>query len=469
MIAYLGLKQRLLLGLLALMLGSVAVFWLVEGMWGEHFLRSRFEDRITFLAHHLALNAELGMLLNDKKMLTRLAENILSEKDVTAVVIQDTDGKALVSLGNMQKASNVMVSEIVLRQQKEDPFLQTDSQKVKSLGRVMVYYSVAGMEELLLSLRKLFIWIVLAIAVIGICVFYVFSHSLVVPLKELVKAARRVSQGDWNVEVRGGSLPETMELAEAFNQMLISLQESRQALEESYQEMSSQKALAEMGEFAFHVAHEVKNPLGIMKGAMDILKKPEVPHETKATMISYVEDEIRRLNAMIQDFLDFSRPRKPVFQPVVLATFLAELVNRMELDWNGRGVSLTWLPECDAVVCMADADMLAQAFMNVVKNACEACEAAGGGSDENTPAVVVHLKELGAYAVIEVRDNGVGIPEELQERILRPFFTTKTKGTGLGLSFVCRVMDLHGGELSFKSDGLHGSVFRLMLPLKNTG
>lgn len=467
MITSLGLKQRLLLGLLALMLGSVVVFWVVGGMWGEHFLRSRFEDRITFLAHHLALNAELGMLLNDKKMLTRLAENILSEKDITAVVIQDTDGKTVVSVGDRQEGSNVMVSEILLRQQKEDPFLQTDSQKARSLGRVMVYYSVAGMEELLFSLRKLFVWIVIAIAVIGTGVFYVFSHSLVAPLKELVKAARRVSHGDWNVDVKGGSLPETMELAEAFNQMLISLQESRQALEESYQEMSSQKALAEVGEFAFHVAHEVKNPLGIMKGAMDILKKPEVPDDTKITMIAYVEDEIRRLNAMIQDFLDFSRPRKPVFQPVVLVTFLSELLNRMELEWNGKGVSLRWFPECDKAVCMADADMLAQAVMNVVKNACEACEAAGRRDDDL--AVVVRLKELGAYAVIEVQDNGAGIPEELRERILQPFFTTKTKGTGLGLSFVRRVIELHGGDMSFESDGACGSVFRLLLPLKNMG
>ncbi|MEZ0328940.1 MAG: HAMP domain-containing sensor histidine kinase [Dissulfuribacterales bacterium] len=466
MITSLGLKQRLLLGLLALMLGSVVVFWVVGGMWGEHFLRSRFEDRITFLAHHLALNAELGMLLNDKKMLTRLAENILSEKDITAVVIQDTDGKTLVSVGDRQEGSNVMVSEILLRQQKEDPFLQTDAQKPRSLGRVMVYYSVAGMEELLFSLRKLFVWIVIAIAVIGTGVFYVFSHSLVAPLKELVQAARRVSHGDWNVDVKGGSLPETMELAEAFNQMLISLQESRQALEESYQEMSSQKALAEVGEFAFHVAHEVKNPLGIMKGAMDILKKPEVPQDTKITMIAYVEDEIRRLNAMIQDFLDFSRPRKPVFQPVVLTTFLFELLNRMELEWNDKGISLRWFSECDTAVCMADADMLAQAVMNVVKNACEACEATGRRYDD-LAAVVVRLKKIGAYAVIEVQDNGSGIPEELRERILQPFFTTKTKGTGLGLSFVRRVIELHGGDMSFESDGVCGSVFRLLLPLKN--
>lgn len=468
MMTSMGLKQRLLLGLSALMLGSVAVFWVVGGMWGEHFLRSRFEDRINFLAHHLALNAELGMLLNDKKMLTRLAENILSEKDVTAVVIQDTNGKVMVAVGDMQKASNVMVSEILLRQQKEDPFLQTDPQKNKSLGRVMVYYSVAGMDELLLSLRKLFIWIVLSIAAIGTGVFYVFSHSLVAPLKELVEAVRRVSQGNWNVEVKGGALPETMELAEAFNQMLISLQESRQALEESYQEMSSQKALAEVGEFAFHVAHEVKNPLGIMKGAMDILKKPEVPNDTKAVMISYVEDEIRRLNAMIQDFLNFSRPRKPVFQPIVLTAFMAELVNRMELEWNGKGVSLTLLSECDDAVCMADADMLAQAVMNVVKNACEACEAAER-RDDYDPVVLVRLKGIGAYIAIEVQDNGVGISNELRERIFQPFFTTKTKGTGLGLSFVRRVMDLHGGEMSFESDGLSGSLFRLLLPLKNTG
>lgn len=465
--ASLGLKQRLLLGLSALMLGSVAVFWVVGGMWGEHFLRSRFEDRITFLAHHLALNAELGMLLNDRKMLTRLAENILSEKDVTAVVIQDTDGRTMVSVGDRRAESNVMLSEIFLRQQKEDPFLQTDSRQARSLGRVMVYYSVAGMEELLLSLRKLFVWIVLAIAVIGAGVFYVFSHSLVEPLKELVKAARRVSHGDWNVEVKGGTLPETMELADAFNQMLISLKESRQALEESYQEMSSQKALAEVGEFAFHVAHEVKNPLGIMKGAMEILKKPEVPHDTKETMISYVEDEIRRLNVMIQEFLDFSRPRRPVFQPIALAPFLAELLNRMELEWKDKGISLTWLSECETAVCMADADMLTQAVMNVVKNACEACEAADGR--DAGLVVAVRLKEVGAYAVIEVQDNGAGIPEGLRERILQPFFTTKTKGTGLGLSFVRRVMELHGGEMSFESDGSCGSLFRLLLPLKNMG
>lgn len=466
MMASLGFKQRLLLGLLALMLGSVVVFWVVGGLWGEHFLRSRFEDRITFLAHHLALNAELGMLLNDKKMLTRLAENILAEKDVTSVMIKDNNDKILVSVGDKHAGSNVMISEIIMRQQKEDPFLQSDASKPKSLGKVMVYYSTVGMDELLLSLRKLFIWIVLAIAAIGLCVFYIFSHSLVAPLKELVKAARRVSKGDWDVEVKGGSLPETMELAEAFNQMVVSLKDSRRALEESYQEMGAQKALAEVGEFAFHVAHEVKNPLGIMKGALDILRKPEVPQDTKETMISYVEDEIRRLNTMIQDFLDFSRPRKPSFQPVTLQDFLADLVHRMELEWSVRGVSLEWSSECDVLICMADADMLSQAVVNVVKNACEACEASQN-RDSDGMSVVVRLKELGAYAVIEVEDNGPGIPEDMMDRIFKPFFTTKTKGTGLGLSFVRRVFELHGGDVSCESKEGHGTVFRLLLPLKN--
>jgi len=290
--------------------------------------------------------------------------------------------------------------------------------------------------------------------------FFFFSRSLVAPLKELVKASRIVAKGDLNARIEPGSLPETNELAEAFNHMLVSLAESRKSLEETYQEMIQQKALAEVGRFALTVAHEVKNPLGIIKGALDIFRKQDVDNEIKSTMIEYVDEEIKRLNRLIQDFLDFSRPRKPIFEKVELNVLMKDLIQRLRLEWEEKGIIIDADISEEKCPSRADPDMLSQALFNVIKNACEASDTYGH--------VLVKSNLSHGNWIAQITDTGKGMDQKTQKRALEPFYTTKAQGTGLGLAYVARVIEIHGGEMSFTENHPKGTIFEIRLELRET-
>ncbi len=454
-------QQRLLLGVLLLLGATTITLGLVGAHLGETFLRIRFEDRMAFLARYLALNSELGVLIGDQKMLERLANNLLSEKDVVQVLIEDANGEVLVKVGSgLHTHSKEAVAEIRLRQQEENQAFWGSSAQNQILGKVHVVYTTSGIDELLAKLRTRYIVAVIGLAAVGLLAFFFFSRSLVAPLKELVKASRIVAKGDLNARVKPGSLPETNELAEAFNHMLVSLDESRKSLEETYQEMIQQKALAEVGHFALTVAHEVKNPLGIIKGALDILKKQDIDHAVKSTMIEYIDDEIRRLNRLIQDFLDFSRPRKPIFEKVELNVLMKDLIQRLRLEWEEKGIIIDADISEEKCPSRADADMLSQALFNVIKNACEA-------SDTDGHVLVKSSLSHGNW-IAQITDTGKGMDQETQKRALEPFYTTKAQGTGLGLAYAARVIEIHGGEMSFTENHPKGTIFEIRLECRET-
>jgi len=461
----LSLGKRLFLSIVTV----ITVVTVLLGLYGatltEGFMRARFEDRMTFFAHYLALNSELGILIGDNGMLEKLAKNLLSERDVVGVEIQDSNGTILVSVGDT-KARDIKkaVSPVILQKEEEDlPFSQGIRGQATKIGSVYVFYSTRSIEGILKGLKTQTLVAALLLILIGGAITALISRTLTAPLKSLSRAARKVAKGKLNIRVEGGSLPETRELANAFNNMLTALEESRLTLEKTYQEMIQQRTMAEVGEFAFTVAHEIKNPLGIIQGSLDILKKAEASEETKMTMIDYLEDEVRRLNGIIQDFLMFSRPRKPRFSQERLQDLVSSVVEKTQVEWDPRGVEIDLELQGDEAKCMVDPDLFAQAILNCIKNACEACQ------ESDAPRVLVRAGlDRGSFRII-IEDNGPGIPEGLGKKVFEPFFTTKTRGTGLGLSFVKRIVELHGGSVAISRGRTGGTYVSIELPVEEGG
>jgi len=274
------------------------------------------------------------------------------------------------------------------------------------------------------------------------------------PLASLIKAAQKVAEGNLEVRLEKGSLPETRKLATAFNTMTAALEESRRNLEETYQKLIQEQALAEVGHFAVTVAHEVKNPLGIIKGALDILRKKEVEEELRTTMISYVEDEIRRLDLLIRDFLDFSRPRPLNFSKTDLVALLEQITSRMNLEWEPKDITIKFDPSTDQAEIQADKDALCRAILNIVKNACEA--------SPRGRQVTVLLSDQGHSYKVTVADQGSGIPDQEKKKIFEPFFTGKAKGTGLGLTLTRKIIEAHMGQIEVKDNKPKGTRIEII-------
>ncbi len=218
--------------------------------------------------------------------------------------------------------------------------------------------------------------------------------------------------------------------------------------------MIRQTTLAELGKFSLMIAHEVKNPLGIIKSSMDILKK-DIPEGDM--MVEFIEDEIRRLNRLIEDFLLFARPANPAFRPVNLHEMLKHCAERFELQTADIPVTIeTDIPE-DNYEGLADPDLLVRAIGNIIKNAMES-----GGEDENVIRIRAFFEK--DFWIAEISDQGPGIDPEYIDKIFEPFFTTRSKGTGLGLAFAFQVIKAHGGMITAQNSPEGGAVFQIKIP-----
>ena len=225
------------------------------------------------------------------------------------------------------------------------------------------------------------------------------------------------------------------------------------------QRLIQREKLASLGEMAAAVAHEIRNPLGGIKMATRLLASGDIdsgriPQEMAQSIVSGIV-EIERI---IADLLEYARETRLDLGEYPLARILVPALEAAAAPGERRRVRIIAHGLEDSVSAMVDGPRLRQVFANVLKNAVEAVEAHLDG------LVDVRLSQRGAAAVVEIADNGPGIPAEARERIFLPFFTTKTNGTGLGLAIVKKIMDLHGGEIEVESVPGHGTTVRLVIP-----
>ncbi|MCJ8499381.1 sensor histidine kinase [Desulfatitalea alkaliphila] len=454
----------LVIGAVALVLGTLGI------QVTNHFMHERFHDRIDFLARYLAMNSEVGVLISDTRGLNSLAHNLLGEEDVARVMILDSDDNTLVDLERPESGPLSMVETPVvfkrargenllfndaLRQ--TNPFISKQPEAEVHIGKVRIYFSTRGINDLTRLIGRQFLWFSVVACLVAGLVFFLVSRPMGTELKQLTAAAQQIGRGDAELRVIPGRLPETRALAFSFNAMLDSLEHSQAALQKVHQEMSRQKALAEIGKFSLMIAHEVKNPLAIIKSSLDILKR-ESRLDPENTMVGYIEDEIVRLNRLIEAFLQFSRPAKPAFRTIDLNQTLADAVARLQMTHGDNGITMHISPAPGRIAAArADRDLLTRAFSNIIDNACAA--AGTGGSVRVSTTIGTD------YWRAAIIDSGEGIDPAIAQRVFEPFFTTRSKGTGLGLAFAAQVILAHGGTIEADNAPEGGAVFTVRLPL----
>ncbi len=455
----LGIHVRILLATFLLIGATTFTLGYIGANISHQFAQRRFVEHISFLAKYLALTAELGILIDDRAMLRRLAVNLMSERDVVGVSILDGQNKELVRVPDVLPGPfPVMETPVSLTESREESqaFGFPGGSKESLIGKVRIIYSTEGIDQLWTTMITYFIWLAGGLTCLAGLIFYFISRSLVAPVKGLAQAARRVAQGDRNLRAQPGTLPETRELAVAFNVMLDSLERNRRSLEEAKDQMRRQKTLAEMGQFSLMIAHELKNPLSIIKCSLDVLKK-DAAISPDNTMVFYIEDEIMRLNRLIGEFLTFARPVAPTLIRTDLNALLKEMLARSELQQSGTSCEIRSHLPADPCYADVDPDLLIRAIGNVIKNAFEA--------KPDKCVVQVTATCLPDAWTVEIADNGDGIAPEHIDKIFNPFFTTRAKGAGLGLAYATQAIKVHGGVISVENRMEGGALFRIRIPV----
>ncbi|MFH1261962.1 MAG: ATP-binding protein [Pseudomonadota bacterium] len=216
--------------------------------------------------------------------------------------------------------------------------------------------------------------------------------------------------------------------------------------------------LAVVGELAARMAHEIRNPLTSVSGAIEVLRSERSASPEDRRLMDIVVRETDRLNFLLTDFLLYARPTPPQFEDVSLDRVVQETVDLFASSLGDTRVRLKADLEPN-IGLWGDSKRLCQLVWNLIKNASESMGKDGG-------EVSVRLQEdpKRGDITIEVRDQGPGISSEIREKVFQPFFTTKSKGSGLGLAVVHRIAEEHGGSVSVENGTGGGAIFRAVFP-----
>lgn len=311
-----------------------------------------------------------------------------------------------------------------------------------------------GFDEFVTNRAVLFLAISLGGLIIGGAAGVLLSRLVVRPVEHLRNAVMQLGGQDYRAAVPIDSNDELGDLAKAFNAMAIRLREARDEQQRAFQK----DKLAALGELSAALAHEIRNPIGVINTASALLEKRARP-EKRVELLRMIREESVRVSGLVQDFLQLSRHRQPSFADIeptaplnrALATVLADRED-VHVDREFRHGTAR---------IRADGPLLQQAWTNLFRNALEAM----GGNAQ----LWIESEVYDTHVRLSVEDNGPGIPAEVMPRLFEPFFTTKSQGTGLGLSIAHTLVEANGGTLAAEIPKRTGARFVMTFPLIATG
>jgi len=282
-------------------------------------------------------------------------------------------------------------------------------------------------------------------------------------VRDLASAGRfermRMGTSDRRVAVRSGD--ELESLALAFNQMAEALDESLKTIHDQHDELVRKEKLASVGQLLAALAHDIKNPLGVIRSSAQLVLDDRQSEAAKREVAQYVIEEVDRLTNRINHFLRFARQKPPEVRPVAVKAVLETALQ----EWRALGAGPSIAEEVrigsDVTDLMVDPDQVKEALVNLLINAREAMPQGG------TLTIVADMEsksDAPATVVVRIVDTGCGISPEHLKQVFDPFFTTKDYGTGLGLTNAKRLVEQNGGQLAIHSHEGKGTEVVIRLP-----
>ena len=310
----------------------------------------------------------------------------------------------------------------------------------------------AGFEEVLTNRLLLFSGISFLGVVFGAVTGFLLSRLVVRPVEHLRDGVMQLAAQNFNATVPVTSDDEVGDLTKAFNAMAVSLREARNEQQQRFH----RDKLAALGELSASLAHEIRNPIGVINSASALLEKSELSADKKSELLRMIREESVRVGSLVQDFLQFSRHRHPEFLRI---DPLAPLKRALAAALAGtNNVEVHERIGHRSACIMGDAGLLQQAWANILTNALQAM---GDGGGVLSLVTAVENDQV----ILSVEDSGPGIPAEVMPRLFEPFFTTKERGTGLGLSLASTLVEVNGGRLLVLEPEKGGARFAMSFPV----
>jgi signal transduction histidine kinase len=255
------------------------------------------------------------------------------------------------------------------------------------------------------------------------------------------------------------------ELSEKLEKSYDKLHRETQLLLEVEKQLSAAQKLSALGQLSASLAHEIKNPLSSIKGTAEILLDEFPADHPKREFVEILLKETTRLNNTVEEVLQFSRRGAPGREEgdtgsEPLSQVIDRVVSLLASQLRAKSISLSVTGREEGKTFLVAGEKLSQVFLNIILNAIDAVPAKG--------AITIDTRKQATGYTVSVQDNGSGIPEQLQDKIFDPFYSTKDGGTGLGLSISRKILESYGGTLTLSDADTGGACFTVFLPERNS-
>ena len=297
-----------------------------------------------------------------------------------------------------------------------------------------------------------FVFIIMSISVVLIATF--FSKTIAKPINEIVNVSNQIANGNLNVKSNVKTNDELNQLSNSFNHMIESLKKKmrvEEELEDSKTQLRNER-INTIGMLAAQIAHDIKNPLYIIKNSTEIIKRQHINKEVIVRETSRIDRGIARISHQVDDVLNYINVTQIKF---IQASLLKILQSTIEVLKIPETIEII-LPKNDLIV-ECDPEKMESVFSNILLNAIQAIE-------NNKGQIKVKISQTQNTAIIEFENTGPNIDENVLSRIFEPLFSTKEKGTGLGLVSCKNIIEQHGGTITATSNPV---IFKIVIPIKN--
>ncbi len=416
--------------------------------WEEKFrgLKPQFANWIAAVRNATPISEE------EKALLLRL-ETTWAELDARREEVL-----ALGKNGETERARAILLTEVEGR-------LSTEVYGL--CGQLIALHEHSSGESMTRAGRRMreITWVVgissVSTLLLGGFLLWLFFYRVLFPLRGMVADAQ-LYRGAPHAVGKGPEEDELRMMGNHLRNLMSDVSDTRSRLERSRNQLLVAEKLAAVGRLAAGVAHEIRNPLTAMKMWLFSIRETVRGNADLARKLGIISEEIARLEAIVRDFLEFSRPRTLDCRPQDVGAVIDQTLELLGPRFQGEKIAIIYAPRQPLPPVMADASQLKQVLLNLLGNAADAM--AGGGEIRITSHAE---KDADGRPMVVVRicDTGPGMPPDMQRRIFEPFFTTKEKGTGLGLCIAAQVMASHGGGLVLESSTEKGTTFAIWLPI----
>ena len=473
-----GITSLLLFSLL--FIGTATVYFSIHQYWNKHIeiLDEKMQSIYSELVHNLEFENDLHNWSSEEYYnLNSLLER-LSNVFYTDINLYDNSGrliatsrpeifdKGLIAPRMNSSAFREMVinqrSEFILNENIGDlTYLSSYVPFVNSENNLLAYLNLpyfTRQDELKREITNLVVAIINIIVLLSLLSFTVavfMSNTITQPLRMIQEKFALISLRRKNEKIDYGLNDEIGSLIKAYNEMVDQLDKSADMLAKSERELAWR-------EMAKQIAHEIKNPLTPMRLSIQHLQrtwndKSEDRDQQIERLSKTIIDQIDNLSAIATEFSNFAKMPQTNNEMLNMVDLLSDTMGLFDTTENVElSLNLNGLSE---VYVFADKEQLSRVFINLLKNAIQACV------EGRESKVEISLYTTSEKVIVKVRDNGKGIPEEIQDKMFQPNFTTKSSGMGMGLAIVKSIVKNTGGEIFYSTEVNKGSVFTVEIPL----